>query len=536
MENESNYNKKIFLKDSQILLFLERGGKEIVYQSKNGIDFSLKKEGVISNKEQNIHKVPDYKYEGRHLAYKEDENICILFSKDSKTWKKGKISITPRKEYFDNSEKLHIGCVELTKEGIVVIYYVKTQNRCKFGALVFDRQNPQRLLHRTKTSIWECDLDESTQLIGVVYTKNKLHIYRDTESGVTTSLIPFSLDETHNIVEKASHNPIIEPTENSWECNLTFNPAVFEHNGKVHLLYRAIGKSNISALGHAISHNGVNIHTRKPKPIYTHTLQSPITKDLSKVYLSGRLSQNLGAFGGCEDPRVTKIEDKLVMLYTAFEGYPRVALTHINISSFLEGKSSWEKPHLTPKGEVQKNWVLFPEKIKGKYAILHSVSPKIGIDYIEELNFNKPIKSTHLKIEKNDAWHNIVRGVGAPPIKTERGWLVFYHAHSKGEYGKYKLGALLLDVENPEKILHKSQFPILVPNSPYETSGFKPGVVYCCGAVVLDGTLFIYYGGADSVVCVAKKDLKEFLHQLITNKQVHFVPIKIKNEKRRVIN
>ena len=142
------------------------------------------------------------------------------------------------------------------------------------------------------------------------------------------------------------------------------------------------------------------------------------------------------------------------------------------------------------------------------------------IEYLDSLEFDgttfiKSSRPPNEKVElRKGVWDSRVRGVGAPPIKTQEGWLVMYHAIDDRDSGKYKLGAMILDYENPEKILHRSATPILEPDKVYENDGFKSGVVYSCGAVVIGGTLFVYYGGADSIICVATANLNEFLDAL----------------------
>jgi predicted GH43/DUF377 family glycosyl hydrolase len=91
---------------------------------------------------------------------------------------------------------------------------------------------------------------------------------------------------------------------------------------------------------------------------------------------------------------------------------------------------------------------------------------------------------------------------------------VLYHANDAHEPHKYKVGAMLLDLVDPTKVLYRAAKPIISPDEYYENHG-KPGIVYAAGAVVRDGMLFVYYGGADKVVCVATAPLAEFLDALI---------------------
>jgi predicted GH43/DUF377 family glycosyl hydrolase len=121
----------------------------------------------------------------------------------------------------------------------------------------------------------------------------------------------------------------------------------------------------------------------------------------------------------------------------------------------------------------------------------------------------------------------LIRGVGPAPLKTKYGWLVLYHKMERHDSYRYKLWAMILDAKNPAKILYNSASPILEPDEWYENDGYKSGVVYSCGAVIKDGKLFVYYGGADKVSCVAMASLDEFLKELV---HTGGAKLKIKNE------
>ena len=162
--------------------------------------------------------------------------------------------------------------------------------------------------------------------------------------------------------------------------------------------------------------------------------------------------------------------------------------------------------------------MLFPEKINGKYALLHSISPEILVDYFDNLgeleSGERVIQSRRTITLRKGSWDSWIRGAGPPPIRTDLGWLLFYHAMDIKDPDRYKLGAMILDLNDPTKILYRSQAPILEPNLAYENQGFKSGVVYSCGAVVKDGELYVYYGGGDSVTCVAIANLRQFLEEM----------------------
>lgn len=320
---------------------------------------------------------------------------------------------------------------------------------------------------------------------------------------------------------KPSHNPIIAPSLYSWESKATFNPAAIEHNGKVHLLYRAVGEDESSVLGYAASYDGLNVEDR---PTYfAYKRFSDFSKDDPQVeYCSGG-----GWNGGCEDPRLVLIDGTVYMIYTAFDGWGsvRLALTSIPFADFNKKKWNWKKSVLiSPPGQINKNWVIFPEKINGKFAVLHSFYPNILIDYfdsLDELNGKKFIKSNNTRpVDNTRTWDSWFRGVGPSPIKTKDGWLILYHAMDHKNPDRYRMGAILLDLKNPTKVLYRSHKPILEPEEHYENHGHKWGVVYSCGAVVKGGELFVYYGGADKFVCVASIPLTDLLADLKADKSI----------------
>lgn len=316
-------------------------------------------------------------------------------------------------------------------------------------------------------------------------------------------------------LKKIPQNPIISPSMYGWESKATFNPTAFIHEGKTHIIYRASGDDDSSVLGYASSGDGVTIDSRPTYHIYKRFFYHD--RSLQKIdYLSGG-----GWSGGCEDPRVVLIDGVLYMIFTAFDGWGsvRLALTSISLFDFLKKKWNWKKEvMISPPGEINKNWVLFPEKINGKFAIMHSFYPNILIDYfdsLDELDGTKFIKSNNTRpVDYTRGWDSWFRGVGPAPIKTKDGWLVLYHAMNYKNADRYKLGALLLDLNDPTKILYRSNNPILEPEEDYENNGHKWGVIYSCGATIKDGELFVYYGGADKFVCVASINLNELINDL----------------------
>lgn len=322
----------------------------------------------------------------------------------------------------------------------------------------------------------------------------------------------------HHPLSRHEYNPIRTPDGKfDWEDQGVFNPAaVIDDNGTVHMLYRAIGSDGVSRLGYDKSLDGSCFEHRLPYPVFSilnprDKLPMKLRRHDPTLYPSG------GSWGGCEDPRMVRIDGRVYVTFSAFDGWDfiRIGLVSIDEADFFNGKWRWSEPLLiSPEHKINKNWVLFPEKINGKFAILHSVSPDVSIDYadsFEDLAAGKQvINSTFGGQSKRNTrrWDSKVRGAGPPPIKTDRGWLVIYHATDDADPNRYKMGALLLDLKDPRKVLARSNRPLLAPDMWYEND-WKAGVVYACGAVIKDDNLLVYYGGGDKHACMARAPLKK---------------------------
>ncbi|MFA5961828.1 MAG: hypothetical protein WC848_04060 [Parcubacteria group bacterium] len=481
----------------------------------------------------------------KYLMFFGERSIRIASSPDAKKWSiKRSIFLRARAGYFDSQSVSVAGMVRL-KEGLVLTYVALSKSgKTSLGAVLLDKNNYRKILWRSKKPIWKQPEDwkgGEIDFVGSYYKNGKFLVYWDFAGelkaiSITRSLLfrdpvrgalklKDNLQKKVDFQEKISlckhaNNPILKPIEeHAWECCETFNPAAIFLNSKVHLLYRALGERGISVLGYASSKDGITIDERLKKPVYApmQPFENGGTKKKNIVYpySSG------GSWSGCEDPRLSVIGKRIYMTYVTFNGScpPGVALTSIKVKDFLAKNWNWKIPKLISKpGEIQKNWVVFPEKIKGKFAVLHSISPNILIDYFDSLDKKKiTITSYHNNKSDEKRWDNILRGVGAPPIKTDYGWLVFYHAMDKRDPNRYKVGAMILDYNNPEKILHRSVQPILEPVEKYENEGSKAGVVYVCGSVIKDGKIFVYYGGADKFTCVATTSMDSFLSALVNS-------------------
>jgi predicted GH43/DUF377 family glycosyl hydrolase len=200
-----------------------------------------------------------------------------------------------------------------------------------------------------------------------------------------------------------------------------------------------------------------------------------------------------------------------------------VALSSIHINDFLAKNWQWKKPVLiSPPGVVDKNACILPERIDSKYVIFHRIYPNILIDFVDDLDYDGTTRwlKGEFKIRPRASyWDSRKIGAGAPPIKTKDGWLLIYHGVGERDPGRYKIGAMLLDRKDPTRVLSRSEEPILEPQVWYENEGWKSGVIYPCGAVVIKDRLLVYYGGADKVACVASAKLDELLDHLVGTRE-----------------
>lgn len=325
------------------------------------------------------------------------------------------------------------------------------------------------------------------------------------------------------------HNPLIRPGKHYWQSQAVCNPGALQLDGRTHLVYRSVGSDGVSRLAYASSRDGVVIDDHFPYPIYAALNPSTNIKERRYdpvLYPSG------GSWGGCEDPRVVAIDNRVFVTFNMFDDWDlRVGCISMPQEDFLAKRfNRWEGPITLSRGRA-KNWVLFPEKINGQYAVLHSIigedASRVRIEYIDDLadlrlrRFESPdpqqVPDTQI------AWHVHTRSAGPPPLKTEKGWLVFYHAHDRHEGHRYKLGAMLLDLNDPTRVIYRSAYPILEPDSHYENDG-KPGIVYACGATIKDAVLHVYYGGADRVVCAAVAPVAAFLQALTSHEHAVLTP------------
>jgi len=211
------------------------------------------------------------------------------------------------------------------------------------------------------------------------------------------------------------------------------------------------------------------------------------------------------------------------MFYTAYNNInaPRVAVTSILEKDFLAQNWKWSAPRaISPLGCSNKDAVIFPEKIKGKYAALHRLNNKsIDIQYLPDLTFRKITlcQENNWIMPRPGMWDGEKVGINGAPIKTKDGWLMLYHGISP--YDKhYRFGALLLKLDKPEEVIARTRDPIFEPKTIYEKEGDVANVVFSCGHALVKDTLFIYYGGGDKVIGVATVNIHKLLKEVKRSK------------------
>jgi len=297
------------------------------------------------------------------------------------------------------------------------------------------------------------------------------------------------------------NNPIIQPRRwIPWERNSTTNPGVARADDITHILYRAVDEHNVSSLGYATSRDGERLLERINQPALKPT-------ETWEEY-------------GCEDPRITHIEGIYYVFYTAYSRRgPRIAAA--STTDFR----SFTKYGVVGPDHDDKDCALFPERIGGQLAAAHRIEPNIELAFFDRVRMldrfprHHPNSESYLKrIESNvilkpeRKWEAQKVGIGPPPIRTNKGWLMIYHGVDSNTV--YRAGAALLDLEKPCRVIARTTEPILEPEEEYERVGVVPNVVFPEGAVVMGDHLDVYYGGADRVVCLASIQLKQLMEIL----------------------
>jgi predicted GH43/DUF377 family glycosyl hydrolase len=285
-------------------------------------------------------------------------------------------------------------------------------------------------------------------------------------------------------LERHPASPILRPNPlNDWEALNVFNCGVVHHNELFHMFYRAQGVDYVSRIGYAVSRDGVHFNR----------LQQPLLSP-----------QDEWETRGVEDPRITYVSDegRFVMAYTA---YSPLGITPM----FAESTNllTWRRLGPLVTGEDNKDHVLFPRRIGGRYVTFHRRPPSIWIAFSEDLENWCDFRM--VMGPRSGNWDCNRVGAGGVPIETEDGWLVLYHGYD--DEIVYRFGACLLDLDDPTRVVSRPIGFLLEPRETWELRGDVPRAIFSAANPVVDNTVYVYYGGADRVVGLATCDLNELL-------------------------
>ena len=336
---------------------------------------------------------------------------------------------------------------------------------------------------------------------------------------------------------KYENNPILKPNPaNAWEDRCVLNPAVIydEESDEFVMIYRAAGNDARHQIkfGLATSKDGVRFTRQSDTPIFESGHSEPD--------------------GGCvEDPRITKIGNMYYMTYAArayapgrywlteyIEGVskaptyldetdvcgeemPYFAKENVTVTYLAATKDfrTYKKfGRITEPTVDNRDVFLFPEKIGDKFVMIGRPKfknagvkmPSVWIYFGDDLiSYSEP----ELLMTGKEWWETQRIGGGTPPVKTEYGWFMLYHGVD--DKGIYRVGAVLMDLQDPRKIVARTKDFLMEPEHDYETCGIYEGCVFPTGTVVKDDTLYVYYGTADTYIGLATVNFKQLLAYLV---------------------
>lgn len=328
-------------------------------------------------------------------------------------------------------------------------------------------------------------------------------------------------------IERCKDNPIVRPGLYEWRKATVFNPAVIIENDKFYMIERASAglRPFHCYFGLLESEDGVHFTHVKDEPIVTPS--------------------DLGCpFGSIQDPRIVKIEDTFYLNYAlrpssygysptgtgkptehkydypGIHGRPERFMTRSGIMKSTDLITFEQVCYTTPPEINDRDNILFPEKIDNKHVLLRRPEEYIGEAYGTEkaamwictsetmMEWSDPV--ILIKAREGVDWEFKKVGGSTPPIRTKEGWLVLYHGVD--EDNVYRVGVMMLDLEDPQKVIARPKQFIMEPEAYYEKYGlYIPNVVFPTGNVVKDGILYIYYGCTDTAISLATVPLDDLV-------------------------
>jgi predicted GH43/DUF377 family glycosyl hydrolase len=299
------------------------------------------------------------------------------------------------------------------------------------------------------------------------------------------------------LFQRSASNPILTAADVPYPANSVFNPGAARIGDETILLVRVEDLRGISQLHVARSADGETGWAFDPEPL----LRADADRDPEETW-------------GCEDPRLTWLPEReeWAIAYTAYSRRGPL----VSLAMTRDFRTSRRLGPVMPPED--KDAALFPRRFGSRWAMIHRPSPLRGSAHMW-LSYSPDLRhwgDHKILIEARDgAWWDAGKiGLGPPPLETPEGWLVMYHGVRMTSDGPiYRMGLALLDLDDPGTVLHRTDEWIFGPEAPYEITGDVGRVVFPCGWV-LDAPanrLFLYYGGADTVIGLAVADFDEVL-------------------------
>jgi len=294
-------------------------------------------------------------------------------------------------------------------------------------------------------------------------------------------------------------NPVLGLEDMPFPCNTVFNGTPVKIEDEYLLLLRIEGQQGYSFFALAKSRDGFRFEVEH-EPVMLPAKEGVFGKYESQ---------------GIEDPRATLVEDTYYVMYTACSEHGhRIALAKTDDFHTFERVALVSEPG-------NKDGVLFPERINGQYVRLdRPIGVGVGSIWISYSNDLYSWGDSKVLITpRSGYWDSYRVGASAPPIRTDAGWLEIYHGTKMTSAGPiYRTGTALLDLEDPSRVIACCSVPLLSPRENYERIGDVPNVVFPCGAIVEpSGEVKMYYGAADTYICVATATLDEIIDCTMSN-------------------
>ncbi len=330
-------------------------------------------------------------------------------------------------------------------------------------------------------------------------------------------------------------NPIVVPGVYDWRQAVTFNPGVIYDEGRFYMYERTAGSLRPfhCYIGMLESDDGIHFTQVGDQPVWTPEMagsQHGSVQDPRVVKIDGRyyMTYAFRPYAWNSHPTGIGVPESFEPVFPGFSGRPEDNMTRSGIA-VSDDRVQWN--HLawaTPADLDDRDVILFPEKIKGRFALLRRplqfVGPDYGTDYPGIwICFSEDLETwtePTLLIKPEFAWEDNRIGGSTPPLRTEAGWLVFYHGVENQDPATrrvcYRLGAMLLDLDDPTRVLARTSNFLMEPETYYEKFGlYIPNVIFPTANVIKDGLVYLYYGVCDTAIALATVPLDELVARVL---------------------